>query len=69
MSKRRHGLSLRAARKARNAQRPGRREGAAREARQQRLVPVRLRPQVQEVLSQRRPLSTAPFVATTTGSR
>jgi len=68
MSKRRRGLPLRVAGEARPAQRARRRERADREARRQRPVPVRIGPALQEVLPLERPLSTAPWAITTTGS-
>src|SRR3954452_5712257 len=65
MSKRRRGFQQREPGQARDADRP-RRQGAAREARPQRPVPVRLEPPLQGVLH-RRPLllSTAPTTAGT----
>ena len=59
MSKRRRGLSLRVAGEAWPAQRARRRNGADREAGQQRPLPLRIGSALQELLPLERPLLTA----------
>jgi len=69
MSKRRRGLSVGAAGQAWSAHRRRRWEGAAREARERRPLPLRVGTEVQALLPERRTLSTAAAEPTTTGSR